>query len=110
MQACCLAIDYESTNRRPFAFPGYLWKDKSEDGVRKILEDQVIPLDRLLVETDAPFLTPEPYRTIRPNEPRFVVHVADALAAIWSRPPNEVRHALFNNARRFFAIDPVPDL
>jgi Tat protein secretion system quality control protein TatD with DNase activity len=39
-----------------------------------------------------------------------VVHVADALAAIWSRPPNEVRHALFNNARRFFAIDPVPDL
>ena len=37
---------------------GYLWKDKSEDGVRKILEDRVIPLDRLLVETDAPFMYP----------------------------------------------------
>ncbi len=37
---------------------GYLWKDKSEDGVRRILRDQVIPLDRLLVETDAPFMYP----------------------------------------------------
>jgi len=37
---------------------GYLWKDKSEDGVRKILEDNIIPLDRLLVETDAPFMYP----------------------------------------------------
>ena len=39
-------------------FLGYLWKDKSEDGVRKILQDNVIPLDRLLVETDAPFMYP----------------------------------------------------
>ncbi len=37
---------------------GYLWKDKSEVGVRKILEDNIIPLDRLLVETDAPFMYP----------------------------------------------------
>ena len=37
---------------------GYLWKDKSENGVRKILEDNVITLDRLLVETDAPFMYP----------------------------------------------------
>ncbi|XP_076372622.1 3'-5' ssDNA/RNA exonuclease TatD-like isoform X2 [Tachypleus tridentatus] len=37
---------------------GYLWKDKSEDGVRKILEERLIPLDRLLVETDSPFMYP----------------------------------------------------
>ena len=37
---------------------GYLWKDKSENGVRKILQDNVIPLDRLLVETDSPFMYP----------------------------------------------------
>ena len=66
-------IDYESTNRRPFAFPGYLWKDKSEDGVRKILEDQVIPLDRLLVETDAPFMYPNTRASKLPQ------HVKDAL-------------------------------
>lgn len=38
--------------------PGYVWKDKSSDGVRKILEVGALPLDRLLVETDAPFMYP----------------------------------------------------
>ena len=60
-----------------FAFrrlnPGYLWKDKSEDGVRKILEDNVIPLDRLLVETDAPFMYPNTRASKLPQ------HVKDAL-------------------------------
>jgi len=37
---------------------GYVWKDKSEDGVRRMLEDQLIPLDRLLLETDSPFMYP----------------------------------------------------
>ena len=37
---------------------GYVWKDKSEDGVRRMLEDQTIPLDRLLLETDSPFMFP----------------------------------------------------
>ena len=52
---------------------GYLWKDKSEDGVRKILQDQVIPLDRLLVETDAPFMYPNTRASKLPQ------HVKDAL-------------------------------
>ncbi|UYV81511.1 hypothetical protein LAZ67_20001391, partial [Cordylochernes scorpioides] len=39
---------------------GYLWKDKSEDGVRRVLEEGVIPLDHLLLESDAPFLYPNP--------------------------------------------------
>ena len=37
---------------------GYVWKDKSEQGIRKILTENVIPLDRLLVESDAPFMYP----------------------------------------------------
>jgi TatD DNase family protein len=41
-----------------FVLPGYVWKDKSENGVRKMLTDNVIPLDRLLIETDAPFMYP----------------------------------------------------
>ena len=40
-----------------FFSEGYVWKDKSEDGVRRIL-CLVVPLDRLLVETDAPFMYP----------------------------------------------------
>ena len=41
-----------------FSYAGFLWKDKSDDGVRSILEKGLIPLDRLLVETDAPFMYP----------------------------------------------------
>ena len=41
----------------------------------------LVPLDRLLVETDAPYLTPVPLRG-RPNEPAHVVHTAHALAAV----------------------------
>lgn len=37
---------------------GFLWKDKSVDGVRSILEERLIPLDRLLVETDSPYMYP----------------------------------------------------
>lgn len=37
---------------------GYLWKDQSQNGVRKALMDNLIPLDRLLIETDAPFMYP----------------------------------------------------
>jgi TatD DNase family protein len=59
-----------------------------------------------MVETDAPFLTPEPHRTVRPNEPRFVVHVAHALADLWSRDRHEVAAVLDANARRFFSIAP----
>src|SRR5699024_8927949 len=39
-----------------------------------------IPLDRLMIETDSPFLTPEPFRKVRPNEPRYVAQVARFLA------------------------------
>ena len=71
---------------------------------------RLAPPDRVMVETDAPFLTPEPHRTVRPNEPRFVVHVADALASLWGRPSEYVREVTFQNARAFFGIEPVvPD-
>ncbi|MEY5060770.1 MAG: putative deoxyribonuclease YcfH, partial [Planctomycetota bacterium] len=64
-------------------------------------------VDRVMVETDAPFLTPEPHRKVRPNEPRFVVHVADALADLWGRPRDAVRQELGANARRFFGVRPT---
>lgn len=67
---------------------------------------RLAPPERVMVETDAPFLTPEPHRTVRPNEPRFVVHVADALAELWNRPREEVREQTFKNARDFFGISP----
>jgi TatD DNase family protein len=66
---------------------------------------RIPPLDRILVETDSPFLTPEPHRTVRPNEPRFVTHVADAIADLREEPRGEVWAATFANAQRFFGIE-----
>ena len=68
---------------------------------------RLAPIDRVMVETDSPFLTPEPHRSTRPNEPRFVVHVAHALADLWQKPREEVAAVLDANARAFFGIDPA---
>lgn len=63
-----------------------------------------VPLDRMMVETDAPFLTPEPHRTVRPNEPRYVVHVAQRLAELRGLPYDQLDAALDANVERFFGI------
>ncbi|MEQ1651994.1 MAG: TatD family hydrolase [Hyphomicrobium sp.] len=60
------------------SFSGVITFKKSE-ALRDIARD--IPLDRLLVETDAPFLAPDPYRG-KLNEPAYVVHTAAALAEV----------------------------
>jgi len=67
---------------------------------------RLAPLDRIMVETDAPFLTPEPHRTVRPNAPKYVVHVAAALAALRGQPEAQVREVVFANAVRFFGVRP----
>ena len=48
-----------------------------------------LPLDRLLLETDAPYLAPVPKRG-RPNEPAYTVHTANALAELLGLPPTEI--------------------
>lgn len=62
-----------------------------------------IPLDRLMVETDAPFMTPVPHRGKR-NEPSFVAHVADKLAEIKQLPVDEVARITTENAGQLFAF------
>jgi TatD DNase family protein len=64
---------------------------------------RAIPLDRLLVETDAPFLAPEGHRGRR-NEPAWVPHVGAALAELHGCPPAEIARATTQNARRLFRL------
>ena len=63
----------------------------------------VVPIDRLLVETDCPYLTPEPHRGKR-NEPAYVVHTARRLAEVLGRPHDEVARITAANARRAFRL------
>jgi TatD DNase family protein len=60
-----------------------------------------LPLDRLMIETDAPYLTPHPYRGQR-NEPARVVLVAEALARLHGRPVAEVAAQTTATAGQFF--------
>jgi TatD DNase family protein len=61
----------------------------------------LVPLDRLLIETDSPYLAPVPYRGKR-NEPAHVTMVADTVAALRGDSPARIREATTANFRRIF--------
>lgn len=65
-----------------------------------------VPLERLLIETDSPFLSPVPYRG-KPNEPARVVHVAEEIARIKKVPLEEIAQCTSANARDLFRL-PTP--
>jgi TatD DNase family protein len=62
-----------------------------------------VPLERLLVETDCPYLTPEPYRGRR-NEPAYVRYVVEAVAHAREAPVDVVARKTADNARHLFGI------
>jgi TatD DNase family protein len=64
---------------------------------------RLIPPEQLLVETDAPFLTPHPYRGA-PNEPYCLPYTVRALADLTRRPPEELARATTANAARVYAL------
>ncbi len=63
-----------------------------------------IPLEHLMIETDAPYLAPHPYRGKR-NEPAFVPLVAEEIARLKGLTIEEIAQATTNNAKNFFGID-----
>jgi TatD DNase family protein len=66
---------------------------------------KLVPADRIMVETDAPYLAPEPVRKTWPNEPCHVVHTARFLADLRGVEPEAWERALDANAERFFGIE-----
>lgn len=75
------------------------------DGAKKTREVvKMLPLDRVLLETDAPFLPPQPHRGRR-NEPAFVAIVAREVAALRNMDEEELARASTENAGRLFSVD-----
>lgn len=72
---------------------------KKTEALQEIARD--VPLDRILVETDAPFLAPVPYRG-KTNEPAYVVHTASALARIRSVSEAGIARATTDNFFRLY--------
>jgi TatD DNase family protein len=64
---------------------------------------KTVPLDRILVETDSPYLAPVPHRGKR-NEPAYVRHVAEKLAGLHGLSVKDVADATTQNAKRLFRI------
>jgi TatD DNase family protein len=91
--------------RRGLALDGYVSFSgvvtfKKSDALRDIARE--VPLDRILVETDAPYLAPEPMRG-KTNEPAFVINTASRLAAVKGVSEVELARATNDNFFRLFS-------
>jgi TatD DNase family protein len=80
------------------SFSGILTFKRSDD-LRAIAAE--VPLDRLLVETDAPYLAPQPWRGKR-NEPAYVAHTASVLADVKAVPLDRISDQTTENFFRYF--------
>lgn len=88
----CLRRGYYLSFAGPVTFPN----------ARGLLDvARLVPRDRLLLETDAPYLTPHPHRGHR-NEPAFVRLVVERLAALRGEAVERLAEAVLTNARRVF--------
>ena len=72
---------------------------KNADEKRRII--RALPLDKLVIETDSPFLTPVPHRGKR-NEPAFVIHIADKIAEVHTTTLEQVSEITSENANNLF--------
>lgn len=89
----CLAVGLH------ISFAGMVTFKKSGE-LREIA--RTIPADRLLIETDAPYLAPHPHRGRRPNEPAFLVHTAQCLADARGVTLDVLAATTKGNAQRLF--------
>jgi TatD DNase family protein len=81
------------------SFAGMVTFKKSQ-ALREVARS--IPDDRILIETDSPYLSPEPKRGRQPNEPAWLVHTAACLASVLGMDPDQFAALTTANAARLF--------
>ena len=102
------ALPVQSPTPRRFWPPGH-WISytgvitfKKNDALRECVK--LTPRDRLMVETDAPYLSPEPFRSQKVNEPSRVIHTAVVVANVWGVSVEEVDRLTTANVGQFFGV------
>lgn len=90
----CLAMNFYISFGGPVTF-------KNAKQPKEVLKQ--VPLDRLLIETDSPYLCPDPFRGKR-NESAYVKYVAEAAAALKEMPVEELAAITSTNAKRVFGL------
>lgn len=105
----CFTEDYDTAKKcldqgLMISFAGIL-TFKNADALRETAKK--IPLDRILIETDAPYLSPIPYRG-KENEPAFLLKTFDVLCEIRTEPKEILSHALWQNSCKIFGLNHEP--
>jgi TatD DNase family protein len=95
MAGLCLSMGFYISIAGPVTFPN---ASKLKDVAARL------PLERLLTETDCPYLAPQAWRGKR-NEPAYVRYVAEEIAALRGMRLTELSDALINNTRSIFGLN-----
>ena len=101
----CFAGDHRDAERA-VALGSYFGVDgpltyKKADDLRSVIAS--LPRDRVVIETDSPYLPPVPYRG-KPNTPAYIVHINETLASLWGVTPSEAADMTTENAERYFSL------
>lgn len=75
---------------------------KKTDALREVAK--TIPLDRLMIESDCPYISPEPVRRIQPNEPSLIVHTAKLLAGLHTMELETFAEKITATSKQFFGL------
>ena len=103
----CFSGDAE-TARNCLAFDGFMLGiggvlTYKKAGLPEVLKE--VPITRIVLETDAPYLSPVPHRGKR-NEPAYLIYVLEELSKIYEISPEEVALQTTSNARKLFTLIP----
>ena len=75
---------------------------KRSEALREVAK--MIPLERLMIETDCPYISPHPVRNTRPNEPALLVHTAQCLADVYGLPLEQFAEKITKTSKLFFNL------
>ena len=75
---------------------------KRSEALREVAK--MIPLDRLMIETDCPYISPHPVRNIRPNEPALLIHTAQCLADLHGVSIEDFAQIVTKTSEQFFSL------